>query len=87
MINIRIMYGLTHPVYTQGACKSASDAINKINQMFDKYGQEKYVNFVGLPISELDEVQAAFPNHVIKNTGSEHLTYCEVRPLKEQRVE
>ena len=73
-------YPLTHPIYTQGSCLNAHDAISKIKQRFDEYSEEKYVNFVGLRLCDLEEVQKAFPNHIITNTGSAISTYCEVRP-------
>lgn len=73
-------YSLTDPIYTAGLCGSSSSAIKKIEKIFKEYGEGKYVNFVGLPINELDEVQAAFPDHTIINSGSDVITYCEVRP-------
>ena len=78
----KMNYPLTLPIYTCGSCRSAQDAIWKIQQRFNEYSEQKYVNFVGLKLSDLEEVQKAFPNHVITNTGSEFSTYCEVRPIE-----
>lgn len=75
-------YPLTHPIYTRGSCCSAQDAIQKINERQQEYGTGKYINFIGrMPLSDLPIVQAAFPNHTIRNTAATGWSpYYEVRP-------
>lgn len=71
-------YPLTHPVYTQGGCNDAYDAIRKIKEIHQTYGENKYVNFVAMKTSELPIVQESFPNHIVTCTMTDW--YYEVRP-------
>ena len=77
-------FPLTHAVYTKGSCYSAQDAINKIKQCQEEFGYGKYINFVGMPISDLPQVQEAFPYHVIENTAGQWSPYYEVKPKIQQ---
>lgn len=74
-------FDLTHPAYIAGSNNAASNVIEKIRDKFREFGEGKYVNFINLPLSELPQVQAAFPNHTVKNTNSSGSIYYEVRPL------
>ena len=71
---------LTHAVYTKGSCGSAQDAIYKILRLQEEFDTGKYINFVGMPISDLPEVQQAFPDHVIENTAGQWTPYYELKP-------
>ena len=76
-------FPLDHPTYTSGSVYNSADAIQKIQAKLDVYGPGKYVNFVGLKLADLPEVQKAFPDYIIKNTAGEGFTpYYEMRPRK-----
>lgn len=74
-------YSLEDPVYPDGAVRDAEGTIERIKKSLETYGEGKYINFVGLDISELEKVQEAFPNYNIWNTNEPKSTpYYHMRP-------
>jgi len=77
-------FPLFHPVYTRGSCRNAQDAINKIIDCFEEYrSDKKYVNFVGMPHSDLLSVQCHFvqTHRITCVGGSPQSGYYTVRPI------
>ena len=68
----------THAFYIKGSCFSAQDAINKIRKRQEEFGIGKYINFAGMPISDLPKVQQAFPHHVIKLCIGKYINFVEM---------
>ena len=75
------VYALTDAVYAESS-STAGEAIANIKKMHNEYGESKYVNLSYMPpVTALAEMQAAFPNHEIRNTRSTACPYYTVRPI------
>jgi len=73
----------TRAIYTNGSVFSEEDAISKIQQRFNEFGEKKYVDIVGLEfkgLGDLPKVQAAFPDHDVKGHRWGHT----IRPKTDQ---